>query len=172
MNPKLEALFDEADKGYLKPDDINALSQFVSSLPARLSIYRQLRDEEVTFMQAIADSLQQKFPQESEEKLKRSLQNGILMVRYAAMAMLTDDSDLVVKRLGSWLPDIVEAYDTQAIDEALYQLIKQRLAERFTAQQLALITPGLDTAERLIVSQSASNQEDDELTSETLVSLF
>ena len=93
------------------------------------------------------------------------------MVRYAAMAMLTDDVDMVTKRLESWLPEIVEAYDTKAIDVALYQLIKTQFAGRFSPAQMALITSGLDAAERLIAGgQTAESAE--AITSESLVGLF
>ncbi|WP_204139342.1 hypothetical protein [Halomicronema sp. CCY15110] len=172
MNPKLEALFDEPEKGYLQADELNALSQFVSSLPERISFYQRLRNEEVTLMQSVADALQQQFPQESEAKLKRSIQNGILMVRYAAMAMLTDDIDMVTKRLESWLPEIVEAYDTKAIDIALYQLIKTQFAGRFSSTQMALLIPGLDAAERLIAGGQLTSESAEAITSESLVGLF
>ncbi|RZM78594.1 hypothetical protein [Leptolyngbya iicbica] len=172
MNPKLEALFDEPEKGYLQADELNALSQFVSSLPERINFYQRLRNEEVTLMQSVADALQKQFPQESEEKLKRSLQNGILMVRYAAMAMLTDDIDMVTKRLEGWLPEIVEAYNTQAIDIALYQLIKTQFAGRFSPAQMALLTPGLDAAERLIAGGQLNDESAEAITSESLIGLF
>ena len=171
MNPKLEALFDEPENAYLKPDELNALSQFVSSLPERVNFYRRLRNEEISLMQPVADALQQKFPHESEDKLKRSLQNAILMVRYAAMAMLTDDPDMVTARLESWLPEIVAAYETQAIDQAVYQLIREQFAGRFSSEHMALITPGFDAAQALIGGQSAA-QDDMEITSESLVGLF
>lgn len=171
MNPKLEALFDEPESGYLKPEELNTLSQFVSSLPERINVYRRLRNEEITLMQSVADAMEKRFPQESEDKLKRSLQNAILMVRYAAMAMLTDDPEIVTQRLESWLPDIVEAYDTKAIDQALYQLIREQFAGRFSPEQMALITPGLDAAEALISGQPAMN-DDADITSESLVGLF
>lgn len=172
MNPKLEALFDEPEKAYLQAEELNALSQFVSSLPERINFYQRLRNEEVTLMQAVADALQQKFPQESEDKLKRSLQNAILMVRYAAMAMLTDDVDMVTKRLATWLPEIVAAYDTQAIDAALYALIKEQFAGRFSPAQMALLSPGVDAAERLITGGQSSTEPEEEITSESLVGLF
>lgn len=174
MNPKLEALFDEPEKAYLQAEELNALSQFVSSLPDRINLYRRLRNEEVTLMQTVADALQQKFPQESEEKLKRSLQNGILMVRYAAMAMLSDDAEMVTKRLQSWLPDLVEAYDTKAIDLALYQLIKEQFSGRFSAAQMTLLTPGIEAAERLITAPNGAiaASDDADITSESLVGLF
>jgi hypothetical protein len=171
MNPKLEALFDEPENAYLKSDELTALSQFVSSLPERINFYRRLRNEEISLMQPVADALQQKFPNEPEDKLKRSLQNAILMVRYAAMAMLTDDPDMVTKRLEAWLPDMVAAYDTQAIDQALYQMIREQFAGRFAPEHMALITPGFDAAQALIGGQSAA-PEDNEITSESLVGLF
>jgi hypothetical protein len=171
MNPNLEAIFDEPDSGYLKPEALNALSQFVSSLPERLSLYRRLRNEEITLMQPVADALETRFPDEPADKLKRSLQNAILMVRYVAMAVLTDDASMVTKRLESWLPDIVTAYDTRAIDLALYGLIREQFAKSFAANQMALLTPGLDAAQALISGQP-STPDEAELTSETLVGLF
>lgn len=171
MNPKLEALFDEPENAYLQPDELNALSQYVSSLPERINFYRRLRNEEITLMQPVADALEQKFPQESEDKLKRSIQNAILMLRYVAMAMLTDDPEMVTKRLSSWLPDMVEAYNTKAIDQAIYALIRAQLASRFSAAHMALMTPGLEAAQALIAAQPAKAEEAD-LTSESLVGLF
>ncbi|MGD1944201.1 MAG: hypothetical protein ACFB0G_23130 [Leptolyngbyaceae cyanobacterium] len=173
MNPKLESLFDEPEKAYLQPHELNALSQLVSSLPDRINLYRRLRNEELTLMQAVADALQQKFSQEPEDKLKRSLQNGMLMVRYAALAMLTDDVEMVVKRLAPWLPEMIEAYETRAVDQALYQLIREQFVGRFTPAQMALLAPGLDAAQTLITPSSPANDDDDaEITSETLVGLF
>lgn len=172
MNPQLATVFDEPENAYLKTDELNALSQFVSSLPERINLYQRLRNEEVTLMQAVADALQQKFSQEPEDKLKRCLQNGILMVRYVAMAMLTDDVEMVTKRLETWLPEIIAAYATQAIDSALYQLIKQQFAGRFSSAQMALLTPGLEAAERLIAAKDTSVAAEEEITSETLVGLF
>jgi len=172
MNPKLEALFDEPEKAYLQTDELNALSQFVSSLPERISLYQRLRNEEVTLMQSVADALQQQFSREPEEKLKRSRQNAILMVRYAAMAMLMDDVDLVTKRLETWLPEIIAAYETRDIDATLYRLIRAQFAGRFSPTQMALLSPGIDAAERLIAGAGSPTESEEEITSETLVGLF
>ncbi|MGF1522640.1 MAG: hypothetical protein ACFBSF_10025 [Leptolyngbyaceae cyanobacterium] len=171
MNSQIEGLFSEPEKAYLRPDELNTLSRFVSSLPERINFYRRLRDEELTLMQAIANALEQQFPQESEDRLKRSLQNGILLLRCAAMAMLTDDPSFVTKRLGTWLPEMVAAYDTEAIDNVLYQLIKQQLSEQFSAQQTALLFPGINTAQALL---SAPEQAAETVSpaNETLAGLF
>ncbi len=150
MNPALEALFDEPEKRYLQPDELNVLSQYVSSMPERIKTYRQLRDAEIQLMQPVADQLQQRFAQVSEDILKRSIQNGLLVLRYAAMAMLMDDPDFMNKRLQSWLPEMVAAFDTLAVDEALHELLAQRLSATLTAQQFALLSPALAVAKQLL----------------------
>ena len=170
MNPNLEALFNEPEKAYLRPDELNVLSQFVSSLPERINLYRRLRNDELALMQAVADTLQQQFSQASEAHLERSLQNGVLVLRCAAMAMLMDDPDFMAKRLKPWLPDIIEAYGTQPIDEALYELLKQQLSSRLAPNQKALLFPGLETAQALLSLQEAEAEA--AVTTETLVGLF
>lgn len=150
MNPTLEALFDEPEKRYLQPDELNRLSQYMSSVPERIKVYRQLRDSEIQIMQPVADQLQQRFSQVPEASLKRSIQNGLLVLRYAAMAMLMDDPDSMTQRLQSWLPEIVAAYDTLMVDEALHQLLAQHLSSAFTAQQFALLSPALEIAKQLL----------------------
>ena len=41
------------------PMILSILSQYVSSIPERVRVYRTVRDQEVTIMQAVADTLQQ-----------------------------------------------------------------------------------------------------------------
>ncbi|MGD1908291.1 MAG: hypothetical protein ACFB0C_20195 [Leptolyngbyaceae cyanobacterium] len=158
MNPTLETLFDEPEKRYLQSDELNLLSQYVSSVPERIKVYRQLRDSEVQVMQPVADQLQQRFSKVPEAALKRSIQNGLLVLRYAAMAMLMDDPSFMTKRLQSWLPEMVAAYDTLAVDEALHQLLAQRLSSSLTGQQFALISPALEVTQQLLKGTVASNE--------------
>lgn len=64
MPPQLEAIFDDAESRYLKPNELQLLSQYVDSLPVRLSAYRTLRDRELEVMQLVADQLQAQLPNE------------------------------------------------------------------------------------------------------------
>jgi hypothetical protein len=150
MNPTFNALFDEPEKRYLSADDLNLLSQYVGSLPERITVYRQLRTDEVAVMQPVADALQVQFPDVSEEMLKRALQNGMLALRYAAMAMLMDTPTFVTKRLQTWLPEMVAAYGTGDIDQALHQLLQKQLTRRLTGEQWALLSPALAAATALL----------------------
>ncbi len=151
MTFKLDTLFDAPDKQYLDTHDLGILSQYVSSIPERMAVYRTLRDQEIAIMQPIADALQQQGGH-PEALVERSIRNGLMVMRYAAMAMLLDDAGFVEDRLQGWLPEMVKAYETQAIDQQLFQLLNQQLTKMFSPAQLNLIKPGLEKAHSLMLN--------------------
>lgn len=153
MTFKLDSLFDNADKPYLDANDLTVLSQYVSSIPERIAVYRILRDQEIAIMQPIADALQQRNPA-SEDKVERSVRHGLMVLRYVAMAMLLDDSAFVEGRLQGWLPEIVKAHETQDLDQQLFQFLDQQLAKVLTPAQINLLKPGLTKARDLLLGTS------------------
>lgn len=152
MNSKLEALFNEPEKRYLNSNELGALSQYISSVPERLNVYRQLRDKEVQLLQPVVDTIQQQMPDVAESTLERSVQNMMLILRYSAMAMLVDDLEFMDKRLQGWLPEMVKAFGTQTINQKLFELLNQKLAQALSPQQLNLLKPNLDRAQALMNS--------------------
>ncbi|WOD40704.1 hypothetical protein [Nodosilinea sp. E11] len=151
MTFKLDALFDSPEKQYLDANDLSLLSQYVSSIPERMTVYRTLRDQEIAIMQPIADALQQQGGH-AEALVERSVRNGLMVLRYVAMAMLLDDDAFVEERLRGWLPEMVKAYDTQAVDQQLFQLLQQQLAKVFSPAQVNLLKPNLEKAQDLILN--------------------
>lgn len=154
MTFKLDSLFESAEKPYLDANDLTMLSQYVSSIPERIAVYRILRDQEVAIMQPIADALQQRTP-EPEDKVERSVRNGLMVLRYVAMAMLLDDSAFVAGRLQGWLPEMVQAHETQVLDQHLFQLLDQQLARVLTPAQINLLKPGLTKARDLLLGSAS-----------------
>ncbi|MDX2232305.1 MAG: hypothetical protein NW220_21910 [Leptolyngbyaceae cyanobacterium bins.349] len=150
MHPQIEALFDEAERRYLKPEELGLLNQYVDSLPARLTAYRTLRDRELDVMQPVADQLQVEMPQEKIEHLERALKNALLTLRYCAMGMLLNDETFVKERLVSWLGGTMSLYNSQAINTTLYRLIHQRLSQVLGGQAMSLLTPHLLMAQTLL----------------------
>ena len=153
MHPELDKILNEAESRYLKPEELKSLSQYVSSLPARLETYRQLQEKELEIMQAVASQLEAQLPQEKTSDLERSIQNAILMLRYCAMAMLINDESLVKERLLGWLDGIIETYDSSSRDSKLYRLLNQQLSQALTKQQLSLLKPSLTIAEKTLLNQ-------------------
>lgn len=156
MHPQIEALFDEAEKRYLKPEELNTLSQYVSSLPDRLETYRRLRDHEIEILQPVADHLQVELSNERVEDLERSLKNALLLLRHCAMAMLLNDEALVQDRLLGWLEQSAQVYKTYRIDSVLYRLLNQQLSQVLSPQQLGLIKPSLALAQTTLLKSMAT----------------
>ncbi|MBC6475442.1 MAG: hypothetical protein GDA48_23740 [Hormoscilla sp. GM102CHS1] len=129
MHPKLEAIFNEAESRYLKPEELKIISQYVESLPSRLETYQQLRDKELEIMQAVASQLETQLPQAKTSELERSLKNAMLMLRYCGIAMLLNDESFVKERLRGWLDVIVETYNSSEIETKLYRLLWQQLSQ-------------------------------------------
>jgi len=156
MHPQLEAVFDEAENRYLKPEELGVLSQYVSSLPERLEAYRTLRDRELDIMQKVADSLVAALPNEPQARLERSIRNALLVLRYCAMGMLLEDNSFVQNRLQGWLKETIQAYEAPHIETQLYGFLDKQLAASLSEQQVALIQPLLALAQNTILG----NQEE------------
>ena len=150
MNSNIETLLDVAEDRYLKPEELTALGQYVTSLSDRLVIYRTLRDQEVQIMQPVADQLQAQYAQEPTEKLERCIKNALLVLRDCAMAMLLDDNNFVRDRLSGWLTEVTQVYNTQAVDQQLYSLLEAKLAQTLPANQMGLLKPYLQTAQSIL----------------------
>lgn len=152
MHNKLETLFNEPEKRYLDTKELSMLSQYVSSLPERITVYRLLRDQEVAIMQPVADAVQQRVPDANETMIEQSVRHGLMILRYVSMAMLLDDDAFVDERLKGWLPEIVKAYGTQAVDQELFSLLRKQFSRLLSPAQLALLTPSLNRVETLLMN--------------------
>ena len=153
MHPQIEAMFDEAENRYLKPEELASLSQYVESLPSRIKTYRYLRDQEITIMQDVAKNLEKQFPNEEVATLERCLKNALLILRYSAMGMLLNDDNFLKHRLIHWLEGTAKACQTETIDQVLYQLLNARLDEVLAEAQVQLLTPNLHLAEGVLIGQ-------------------
>ncbi len=154
MHPQLEAIFDDAESRYLKPDELQVLSQYVDSLPLRLNAYRTLRDRELEVMQPVADQLQTQLPNEKIENLERAIKTAMLTLRYCAMGLLLNDQSFAQDRLISWLGGTMRLYNIQSINIVLYRLMRQHLSQILSPPEMNLLTPYLTSAETLIREQS------------------
>jgi hypothetical protein len=155
MHPEIDSLFNEAESRYLKSEELSIISQFVDSLPERLEAYRSLRDQELDIMQQVADQLQAQMPQEKVEDLERCIKNALLMLRYCAMGMLLNDENLIKERFLSWLSQTAQIYNTQSIDQVLYQLLNHQVSRTLNPKHVNLLNPMLTLAQNTILSKES-----------------
>lgn len=155
MHPKIEALMEEAENRYLKPEEMEAFKQYAISIVQSLKVYESLRDKEVEIFQPVADRLVQAFPQTQQEILERVLKHWLLVLRYCAMAMLLNDREYLQRRLLDWLQGLVKTHQTAEIEAALYQLLQARLKELLSPQALALLQPFLELARATLLEANS-----------------
>lgn len=159
MQSSIEGIFDQAENCYLKPDELQQIGQYVTSIADRISTYRAVRDREIDLIQQAVDELQLEMPALEIAVLERTLKNGMLALRHCAMAMLINDSGYMQTRLLSWLESSIELHKAQGIDAAFFRLIKQQLRFSLNTQQMTLLEPFLSLVETVV-----STQEEEMLT--------
>ena len=159
MTPVIESLFDEADNRYLKPPALKEVTTYVVSLNERVMTYRLMRDRELAMMQTVADQLTSALPNESDFRLEQALKMAILTLRHSCMAMLTDDANYLEERFLPWLRESREIHAVQEVDSLLYPALRNSLRQLFSDRQMALLTPYLDQAQQVLISDIPASDE-------------
>ncbi|MCT7950638.1 phycobilisome protein [Ancylothrix sp. C2] len=151
MHPKIETLIEEAETRYLKPEEIEAFKQYAINIAQSLKTYEFLRENEVKIFQPIADQLVAAFPQVPQETLERSLKHWVLVLRYSAMAMLTNDAQYLETNLLDWLKGLVQTHQSMEIETKLYQLLQNQLKTLMAPPALALLQPFLSKSKTMLI---------------------
>lgn len=151
MNTETKNLVYQAESRYLTPQELGVFDSNVKSMPKRLSLYKLLRDREVKIVQEVADRIEAQMPTADPTILELGIKNLLLVLRYCAMSILTDNPTLLKTRLLDWLDQVTPAYDMKSVNAALYELLNQTLKKELTSEQLALLQPLVNTAKTTFV---------------------
>ena len=147
MHP-LSEFFRESDKRYLTAAELKTLGRYTLSLPHRLAIYRQIRDQELDLLQPVADGLESAMAGMSVTAIEQSLKLGIAVMRASAMAMLTNDIASLDDTL-RWVSQSQSNHGSQQMDELCFQLVAQQLEQRLEAAHFKLFLPYLEPFQKL-----------------------
>ncbi len=151
MYPEIAALVDRAEEHYLDSKDIEVLKHHTASLTQRLKTYETVREREIDIFQPVADQLLAAFPTQEQATLEKALQHWLLILRYCAMAMLSNNQDFLQQQLQDWFQGLVKAHNLHPVEVRLYQLLQERLKELLSEQGLKLMGPFLAQAEALLL---------------------
>ncbi len=159
MNPVIESLFHDAESCYLKSEGVAEVSQYMTSLKERTRLYRTIRDEEITWMQPIADDLEQCFPTEQLDRLETSLRNAMLSLRHCAMAMLMDDPTYLKVHFLTWFQESIKIHDTLDLDSHIHSGLREQLSQVLNTSQMRLLTPFLSEIESSFKPEAVVNDD-------------
>jgi hypothetical protein len=153
VNTETKNLVYQAESRYLTPDELGLFANNVKSMPQRLSLYKLLRDREVKIVQTVADQIEAQMPKADPKILELGIKNLLLVMRYCAMAILTDNPTLLKTRLLDWLGQVTSVYEMQEVNTNLYQLLNQVLKKELTSEQLLLLQPLINNAQAILVAK-------------------
>ena len=154
MQSNFEDYLRAAEDHDLQTPEMNGFKQQVDSLQDRLALYETLRDQELIIFQAIADQLNNETFSTSQSDQEKVFTHWMSVLRYSAMAMLTDQPQTLTIQL-NWLKDIVGGNDFTALHQKMSELLHQSLRSVLPPDQLALLEPFLNEANSALVGQSS-----------------
>ena len=143
MISDIDSILYKAEAEYLEQQDLANFKGQVFALEKRLQIYEIISSKETEVFQTIASRLVNDFPDEPD-KIKLALKHWLMVMRYCAMAMLLDNPDYLEYRILEWLSEQVEAYQTKAIEQRIFELLQKRYCKVLNSEQLSILQPYLE----------------------------
>ena len=153
MYSDIQAVLYEAEDHYLNNAELQLFKHHTGSLALRLEIYERLREQENDIFEPIANELAQVFHEEDQPLLQQALKHWIAILRCCAMAMLLKNPEFLEKRLLEWLKEVIQAHQMQSLENTIYQLLKARLKQVLTSQQIDVFQPFLYQAQKSLLGQ-------------------
>lgn len=154
MQSNFEDYLRAAEDHYLQTPEMNGFKQQVDALQDRLALYETLRDQELIIFQAIADQLNNETFSNSQSDQEKVFTHWMSLLRYSAMAMLTDQPQTLASQL-SWLKDVVGGSEFTPLHQKMSELLHLSLDAVLSQDQLALLEPFLQEANNTLVGQSS-----------------
>ena len=141
MISDIDSILHKAEDEYLEQQDLANFKGQIFALEKRLQIYEIISSKETEIFQSIATRLANN-PDEPD-KIRLGLKHWLMVMRYCAMAMLLDNPDYLKYRL-EWLSEQVEAYQTKAIEQKIFELLQKRFQKVLDSEQLSILKPYLE----------------------------
>ncbi|BDM83339.1 globin family protein [Acaryochloris marina] len=153
MQSNFEDYLRAAEDHYLQTPEMNGFKQQVDALQDRLALYETLRDQELIIFQAIADQLNKETFSNSQSDQEKVFTHWMSVLRYSAMAMLTDQPQTLTIQL-SWLKGVVGGSEFTTLNQKIGELLHQCLSSILTQDQFALLEPSLNEAGNTLIGKS------------------
>ncbi|NJL51686.1 MAG: phycobilisome protein [Hydrococcus sp. SU_1_0] len=153
MITEIDSLIYQAEAEYLAQKDLGLFKTQVLYLEERLKIYEQIRDQEAEIFQHVANQITTGFPDESEAKVSRAIKHWLMILRYCAMAMLSNDSKYLEDRILTWLPEQIVAHQLQNLEQTLYGYLQKCLKKDLGNEQYSILQPYLEQSQQVLLNQ-------------------
>jgi len=143
MTFPLEQLILNVEGRYFKPEELSRIHGFLTAWPERTQLYRLIRDQEDTLVQATLTLLKGEVVGLNGRTVELCDQDLRLVLRHCSLAMLLEDGELVKERLVEWLEDQARLYDLSSTYEKALRLLQTSLKKHLPSNLVDALRPYL-----------------------------
>lgn len=157
MLKKLEALTLHTDGRYAADLELQFLYTYLPTLAMRFRAYQKIQAAEKEIIQQVLAEMTafdaNLLRHNGEDLTAKWQRDTVRVLRYAALALLTDDTDLFKERLLLWFSSIMSAFRANRSCEATYTIMQRVIQQHLTPQEAALFLPIWQLCQDLVSSQ-------------------
>ncbi|PSN20610.1 phycobilisome protein [filamentous cyanobacterium CCP5] len=145
MLNKLDTLTLSTDGRYATDVELQFFYTYLPTLYLRIRIYQKIQAAEKEIIQQVLKTLTATAPtllwQNDVDLTAKWQRDTVRVLRYAALAVLTDDLELFQERLLLWFSTIMEAFGVRRNCKATYSIMQAVIKRHLTPQEAALFLP-------------------------------
>jgi hypothetical protein len=152
MLSQLKHLSLEAEGRYASDAELQFMADYIQSFNLRVQTYQKLQELETTLLQQTYIKMKSIDPTffvyNKEDASLNWKRDTTLGLRYAAIAVLTNDPEQLQDRLLFWFQTIIRAFGLERSYNATYQTLQEVVKQHLTPPQSSLICPWLELIRR------------------------
>lgn len=159
MLQQLEELSTKTDGRYATDAELVFFQTYLKTARLRFSLYQKLRRLEPQLMKQLLGQLQQNHPElltvGGQDMTAKWQRDTVLLLRRAAIALLTDDPDIYRDQILIWFQTIMQAFEAEKTCQETYKRLQTVVAQALSPEEAELICPLLEMS-RTILGESLS----------------
>lgn len=154
MLSQLQKLSCETEGRYATDEELWFIVDYLRTYRLRLETYQKIQTMEATIVQQVYTKMRSSDPslfmsgeEDVSGKWKR---DTIRVLRYSAIAMLLNDSDMLRERLLFWMQSIMKAFGAQHSCRVTYEVMQDVVRQALPAEQARMLCPILEINRQLL----------------------
>lgn len=149
MLSPMYALGTQMDGRYATDSELHLAGKYVESYTLRLSAYCKIQAAETQIVQQVQTRIRQIDPNilvyDRVDVSKTCERDLLYVLRYSAIALLTNSTTLLEERVLLWLQTIMRSFkDHQRRCDLTYQVMQEVITQYLTPAEAALFSPILE----------------------------
>lgn len=145
MIQEIEQLCAETDGRFATDAELMFFQSYLQTARLRFALYQKIQQIEPQLIKSVLLQLQKKQPHalkiNGADLTAKWQRDTVRLIRYAATATLTDDTELFEEGMLRWFQSIMKSFKAEQSCDATYQVMQTVLREQLTPAEADLFCP-------------------------------